>query len=98
MGRTGSTSLAIALLDNDPFALRQISALITHACRDATVFWTTGNPAHAIQHCLYDERKPGILVVDMALDGLAGDEVCRLIRRQSQTIALLCVTSYPPDL
>ncbi|MCH9277110.1 DNA-binding response regulator, partial [Bifidobacterium amazonense] len=72
--------IRIGVLDNDPFALDAMCAMIAAMSRDLRIVWSTGSPAVAIEHCHNAHTRPDVLVLDMALGGITGADVCRRIR------------------
>ncbi|WP_251883607.1 hypothetical protein [Bifidobacterium longum] len=71
------------VLDNDPFALDAMCAMISAVSKDFYVMWGTGSPAVTIEHRHNPHTRPGVLVSDMALGRITGADVCRRIRRRS---------------
>ncbi|WP_236029336.1 response regulator [Bifidobacterium miconisargentati] len=90
--------IRIGVLDNDPFALDAMCAMIAAMSRDFHVVWSTGSPAVAIEHCHNAHTRPDVLVLDMALGGITGADVCRRIRRRTSEVGVICVTSYSTDV
>ncbi|KAB8289410.1 DNA-binding response regulator [Bifidobacterium ramosum] len=90
--------IRIGVLDNDPFALDAMCAMITAMSRGFRVVWSTGSPAVAIEHCHNAHTRPDVLVLDMALGGITGADVCRRIRRRTSEVGVICVTSYSTDV
>ncbi|WP_152209662.1 response regulator [Bifidobacterium cebidarum] len=90
--------IRIGVLDNDPFALDAMCAMIAAMSRDFRVVWSTGSPAVAIEHCHNAHTRPDVLVLDMALGGITGADVCRRIRRRTSAVGIVCVTSYSTDV
>ncbi|MBW3092574.1 response regulator transcription factor [Bifidobacterium sp. 82T10] len=90
--------IRIGVLDNDPFALDAMCAMISAMSRDFRVMWGTGSPAVAIEHCHNAHTRPDVLVLDMALGGITGADVCRRIRRRTSKVGVICVTSYSTDV
>ncbi|PLS26426.1 response regulator [Bifidobacterium parmae] len=96
---TGATgAIRIGVLDNDPFALDAMCAMISVMSKDFHVMWATGSPAVAIEHCHNTHTRPDVLVLDMALGGITGADVCRRIRRRTGEVGVICVTSYSVDV
>ncbi|WP_240950978.1 response regulator [Bifidobacterium olomucense] len=89
--------IRIGVLDNDPFALDAMCAMIAAMSRDFRIVWSTGSPAVAIEHCHNAHTRPDVLVLDMALGGITGADVCRRIRRRTSEVGVICVTSYSTD-
>ena len=65
-------AIRIGVLDNDPFALDAMCAMISAVSKDFRVMWSTGSPAVAIEHCHNPHTRPEVLVLDMALGGING--------------------------
>lgn len=91
-------AIRIGVLDNDPFALDAMCAMISAVSKDFRVMWSTGSPAVAIEHCHNPHTRPEVLVLDMALGGITGADVCRRIRRRTGGTGIVCVTSYSVDV
>lgn len=81
-----------------PAPFGPISAVTSAVSKDFYVMWGTGSPAVAIKHCHNPHTRPDVLVLDMALGGITGADVCRRIRRRSGGTGIVCVTSYSVDV
>ena len=57
------------VLDNDPFALDAMCAMISAVSKDFYVMCGTGSPAVTIEHRHNPHTRPGVLVSDMAWAG-----------------------------
>ena len=93
----GDGTLDIALVDNDIWSARMLSQWIEQASADFRMRWCTHSSADALHRCLFDRSVPDVLIVDMALNDLGGDVVCKRIRRRNGDIGLLCITAYPTE-
>lgn len=91
------TAIDIALLDNDIWSLKMLAHWIDQAQAGFHVAWFTHSSADALHRCLFGDAVPDVLIVDMALNDIGGDEVCRRIRRNTADIGLLCITAYPAE-
>ena len=91
-------AIRIGVLDNDPFALDAMCAMILAVSKDFRVMWSTGSPAVAIEHCHNPHTRPEVLVLDMALGVIMGADVCLRIRRRTGGTGIVCVTSYSVDV
>ena len=87
--------IRVAALDNDAMSLQMTQMLLTRQ-PIFDVIWTTQQPAVAIQSCISAIDRPDVLVVDMALNGITGLDVCSKIRRISDDIQFVGVTAYDP--
>ena len=96
-GMTGNTAIDIALLDNDIWSARMLAHWIGQAQAGFHVTWCTHSSADALHRCLFGNAAPDVLIVDMALNDIGGDAVCRRIRRNSADIGLVCITAYPVE-
>ncbi|WP_353889877.1 response regulator transcription factor [uncultured Bifidobacterium sp.] len=100
MGYTSGRSkrpIGIGIIDNDICAVEHITELVEATTQDCTVLWGTTQPVIGIQHCRYDTRKPHVVLIDMALDGITGDQVALAIRSTCPDIGIVCMTAYSPD-
>ncbi|TPF85459.1 hypothetical protein BW13_10640 [Bifidobacterium sp. UTCIF-37] len=89
------TRIDIGIIDNDCCASRMIATTVQHMSTDFKILWITETAQIGIEHCLYDSRKPHVLIVDMELDGIPGPDLCRRIRTRTPSIGLIGVTAYP---
>ncbi len=87
--------LGVAIVDNDVCALDMMGLLIDRIRPPMTVLWKAVRAQDALEHCLFDERLPDVLVLDLALNGISGVDVCRAIRAKNGTIGIIGVSSYP---
>lgn len=91
------SSILVSIVDNDCCAGDMVAALVRQASSDFEVLWRSDNPAFALEHCLYDRRKPDVLIMDMVMDGISGVQLCRQLRMRNSQIAVLAMTSYVPE-
>ena len=85
----------IVLLDDDPFALESM-ALIIDSFPDCRVLWRTQDAKQAIDCCLTPSDRPDVLLLDMSLGlGWSGVDVCASIRRRTDAVPVLAITSFP---
>lgn len=90
-------AISIGVLDNDPLALNTMVMMASRLSPWFHVVWSTTSPAVALQRCMTRVTRPDVLVVDMALGGITGADICERIRRRTPAIGLVCVTSYDLD-
>ncbi|HJB05993.1 MAG TPA: response regulator [Candidatus Merdibacter merdigallinarum] len=83
--------LGVAIVDNDVCALDMMGLLIDRIRPPMTVLWKAVRAQDALEHCLFDERLPDVLVLDLALNGISGVDVCRAIRAKNGTIGIIGV-------
>lgn len=93
----GNGTIGIALVDNDIWSARMLSQRIEQASVDFRMRWCTHSSADALHRCLFGRNAPDVLIVDMALNDISGDVVCKRIRRRNDDIGLLCITAYPTE-
>ncbi|MCH9276614.1 response regulator transcription factor [Bifidobacterium amazonense] len=94
----GSQTISIGVLDNDSLALNAIAMMTSRLSPQFHVIWSTTSPAVALQRCMTHVTQPDVLVIDMALGGITGADICKRIRRRTPAIGMVCVTSYDLDL
>lgn len=85
----------IAVVDNDPYTLEMLSAVIRERFSTFDLVWTTKSGSTAVSRCLDEDICPDLLMVDMSLSDCSGIQVCREIRQSSLRPALLAITSFP---
>lgn len=64
MTGAAARSIRMPVLDNDPFALDAMCAMISAVSKDFHVMWGTGSPAVAIEHCHNPHTRPDVPVSD----------------------------------
>ncbi|MGJ0810503.1 hypothetical protein [Bifidobacterium longum] len=64
MTGAAARSIRSPVLDNDPFALDAMCAMISAVSKDFHVMWGTGSPAVAIEHCHNPHTRPDVPVSD----------------------------------
>ena len=85
----------IAVVDNDPYTLEMLSAVIRERFSTFDLVWTTKSGSTAVSRCLDENICPDLLMVDMSLSDCSGIQVCREIRQSSLRPFLLAITSFP---
>jgi Response regulators consisting of a CheY-like receiver domain and a winged-helix DNA-binding domain len=80
MDSAGDTSLLILVVDDEPAMVGAVSALVGRAGHRVVTAYD-GNSALR----RFSEERPDLVLLDLAMPGLDGVEVCRAIRRMSQT-------------
>jgi DNA-binding response OmpR family regulator len=78
-GPVGGTSLLVLVVDDEPAMVGAISALVGRAGHRVVTAYD-GNTALR----RFEEERPDLVLLDLAMPGLDGVEVCRAIRRISQ--------------
>jgi DNA-binding response OmpR family regulator len=79
-GPVGGSSLLVLIVDDEPAMVGAISALVGRAGHRVVTAYD-GNTALR----RFEEERPDLVLLDLAMPGLDGVEVCRAIRRISQT-------------
>lgn len=95
--RIGMGPVPVAVLDNDPFAARALAAVLSRDPRRFSVLWQCTSAPEAVQRCLHAKVRPRVLVCDIALSGLTGMDVCRVLGAANVSIGVVLVTAYDPD-
>ncbi len=80
MGPVTEASLLILVVDDEPAMVGAVSALVGRAGHRVVTAYD-GNAALR----RFSEERPDLVLLDLAMPGLDGVEVCRAIRRISQT-------------
>ena len=71
-----SHTISIGVLDNDSLALNAIAVMTSRLSPRFHIIWSTTSPAMALQRCMTHGARPDVLVVDMALGGITGADIC----------------------
>lgn len=97
MGEAAGGTIGLAVVDNDPYSLRGLTAVIGRM-RECTVLWRTELGTDALRRCMDPKTASlDVMIVDMSLDDISGIEVCRRVRRRCPGIGLVGVTAYSPE-
>lgn len=91
----GDGALRVAIVDNDVCALDMMALLIGRLGPSITVPWKATRAQDALEHCLFDDLVPDVVVLDLALCGISGVDVCREIRVRNATTGIIGVSAYP---
>ncbi|MCH9276288.1 response regulator transcription factor [Bifidobacterium amazonense] len=89
--------LSMAFADNDPLTLIALRAMMRAVLPEIPVIWSTRDGNEAVANSLAHATRPTLLLVDMDMDGLPGDRVCRSIRERTSDVILLCMTAHSLD-
>lgn len=87
--------ITIGILDNDICALTMMDMLIRHGNPDIDVIWKETQSQRFFERFMFEHILPDIVIVDLALNGISGVDICRNIRKRSKTINIVAITSYP---
>lgn len=86
----------VLLIDDDPLVLSSISAMLQHAGCDVTPAESAAAALVAFEQAL--ESAPfDVVVTDLGLPGLRGDELARRVKQRSPATAVLVMTGQAPE-
>lgn len=88
--------LRLGVLDNDALVLLMIKRLFAGQ-RGVKLLWLSKHPIGAVQLCLDPRSRPDVMLVDMALDGMTGMDVCRQLTGFHLNVTCIGMTSYSVD-
>lgn len=88
--------ITIGVLDNDIWSARSIADWISRSGQRFQIIWSCTSAAQAIHRCLFESGRPQVLIVDMALNGTSGIDVCRTIRQRTADIGIIGISAYDP--
>ncbi|KAB8290619.1 Two component transcriptional regulator [Bifidobacterium avesanii] len=95
MDETGSTgTFTVGIADNDALSLRSLERIIAERVPDATVLWTTQEGPQAVIYATSQRTQPDVLMVDMSMESMPGLMICRRIRRATNEVPMLAITSF----
>lgn len=100
-GNNAVRNVRIGVLDNDACAVQYIKLMLNqlnHRNGLELSLWSTTFPTRAIQECQSGNSPTDILLLDMALNGVTGPQVARILHQVSPTTAIIGMTSYEPEL
>ncbi|WP_140557165.1 response regulator transcription factor [Bifidobacterium sp. UTCIF-39] len=86
--------VSVAVVDNDDLVLPVLCAILKKDPR-VEVLWCTSSAKEAILHCCVEANWPDVLLVDMSMSEMNGEELCRKIRKNGSSPSLLAITSFP---
>lgn len=89
-------TITIGVLDNDIWSARSIADWISRSSQQFRIIWSCTSTTQALHHCLFDSGRPHILILDMALDGTRGVDVCRTIRQRTADVGIIGISAYDP--
>ncbi|OZG55578.1 DNA-binding response regulator [Bifidobacterium tissieri] len=89
--------IRIAIVDNDALSLKFLSMFLQQTNPMIQVLWTCTTGEKAIQQVFEPDAQPDILLVDMSLGDMSGASVCREIRRRTDRVRILGITSFTLD-
>ena len=88
--------ITIGVLDNDIWSAHSIADWISRSEQRFQIIWSCTSAAQAIHRCLFENSRPQVLIMDMALDGTSGIDVCWKIRQRTADIGIIGISAYDP--
>ena len=88
------TTIAVGVVDNDRLSLEMLKRIVLQQ-PIFTLKWAVSDSAVAIQSCLDTASRPDVLLTDMALDGMSGAELCKLVHQMAPSVRFVGVTAFP---
>ena len=86
--------IRLAMVDNDDIVLMGLSAILLRHLPNARLAWKAHTGAEALDYAGDPAHDADILLVDMSLEDMPGNTVCREIRRRDGVLPLLAMTSF----
>lgn len=90
------TTIAVGVVDNDRLSLEMLKRIVLQQ-PIFTLKWAVSDSAVAIQSCLDTASRPDVLLTDMALDGMSGAELCKLVHQMAPSVRFVGVTAFPQN-
>ena len=91
----------VGILDNDACALEMISLLLRQRDAAIRIGWSDTNAQYTLERMVFgplpDAVTVKVIVLDLALNGISGIDVCRQIRLRDSRVGILGVSSYALD-
>ena len=85
--------IRLAIVDNDDFVLMGLAAFLSRHLPNVRLAWKANTGTDALEYATDPANEADILLVDMSLEDMPGDMVCREIRSRNRMLPLLAVTS-----
>lgn len=99
MNGTGSTgAFTVGIADNDALSLRSLERIIAERIPEAAVLWTVQDGAQSVIYATNRTTQPDVMMVDMSMESMPGLTICRRVRRATNEVPLLAITSFTLDL
>lgn len=86
--------IRLAIVDNDDFVLMGLAAFLSRHLPNVRLAWKANTGTDALEYATDPANEADILLVDMSLEDMPGDMVCREIRSRNRMLPLLAVTSF----
>jgi CheY-like chemotaxis protein len=88
-------SLRILVVDDEPALLESMRSYLSRLGHKVTAF---GNATTAWENLALEDPAPSVVIVDLTLDGMSGDEFIRKVMEREPAIAVLATSGYPLSL
>lgn len=99
--RQSGFHIDVGILDNDACALEMISLLLRQRDAAIRIGWSDTNAQYTLERMVFgplsDAVTVKVIVLDLALNGISGIDVCRQIRLRDSRVGILGVSSYALD-
>ncbi|MBT1179513.1 LuxR C-terminal-related transcriptional regulator [Bifidobacterium vespertilionis] len=89
-----SKTFTVAIVDNDPMSLKSITSLVASSLPQVRILWAVEQGSQAVCLATKSDSQPNVLLVDMSMEDMPGSMVCRRIRRATDQVSLLAMTSF----
>ncbi|KAB8291031.1 DNA-binding response regulator [Bifidobacterium avesanii] len=84
----------LGIIENDRMTVSVLRYMLRR-CGDFRVLWAATTAVEGLRCCFQsDGKQPDVVLIDIMLEGISGLDVCREIRRNNQTIGVVCITAY----
>ncbi len=100
-GEQGGSHIEVGILDNDACALQMISIVLRQRDAAIRIGWSDTNAQYTLERMIFGPisktKMVDVIVLDLALNGISGVDVCRQIRLRNAKVGILGVSSYALD-
>lgn len=95
----GEWHINVGILDNDACTLEMISLMLQYEDCSIRITWTDLTAQRTLERVLLEQNislssNADVLILDLALNGISGGDVCRQIRRYDSSIGIIGMSSY----
>ena len=85
---------SVAVIDNDPLARSVLCGVITRNVPSCRLAWFAESSQEALDKFFLGDGLPDIALIDMSMPDMPGADLCRKVRRKTDTVVLYGVTAF----
>ena len=82
------------LVDDEPVMLRSLSRVFKRIGFDTVA---VEDAEKALQHIEAETRSPNLVVLDLDVPGISGEDALRVLRRRLPEVPVICISGYAEE-